>query len=188
MKTHPKITEIEAFQTLIQDADHVDVKQFDGALDLRHFIAGFFSYYPSWMKFLYQVRWVFVRLLGMKQEGVPQDMRMSPEEVSFVVGEKLTFFTVKSATSPSSGQAEPDHYWLAGGTESHLTAHLGVVVEPLENGNNRFHTITIVHYHSWAGPVYFNVIRPFHHIVVRQMGRAAIQSSNSPNKLNFNTH
>ncbi|MGE6761631.1 DUF2867 domain-containing protein [Corallococcus interemptor] len=27
------------------------------------------------------------------------------------------------------------------------------------------------HYRNWAGPVYFNVIRPFHHLVVARMAR-----------------
>jgi hypothetical protein len=35
----------------------------------------------------------------------------------------------------------------------------------------RFHVVTIVHYNNLAGPVYFNVIRPFHHLVVKQMAR-----------------
>jgi len=30
-----------------------------------------------------------------------------------------------------------------------------------------------VHYRSWAGPVYFNTIRPFHHIVVGSMMKHA---------------
>jgi hypothetical protein len=46
-----------------------------------------------------------------------------------------------------------------------------VVVEPLTMGN-RFLVVTIVHYRHWTGPVYFNVIRPFHHIVVWQMMKA----------------
>ena len=69
---------------------------------MRAFIAGLFSYMPWWLKALYGVRWAFVRLLGMKQEGVP-----------------------------------------------------------------------IVDYRHWTGPVYFNVIRPFHHLVVAAMLRSA---------------
>ncbi|KAA3658281.1 MAG: DUF2867 domain-containing protein [Chloroflexi bacterium] len=40
---------------------------------MRLFIAGMMSYHPGWLIFLYAVRWGFVRLLGMKQEGVPEE-------------------------------------------------------------------------------------------------------------------
>ena len=37
--------------------------------------------------------------------------------------------------------------------------------------------LTVVHYKHWTGPVYFNVIRPFHHLVVRQMARAGTKAN-----------
>ena len=151
---------------LTSTADHVDVKTVDGEVSLREFLANMFSYYPSWIKFLYRVRGVFVRLLGMKQEGIPQMKKLRPEDISFTAGEKAGFFQVKAA--------EENRFYLAGATESHLTAHLAIVREPLNDVMNRFHLITIVHYHRWTGPVYFNVIRPFHHLVVNQMGKAGV--------------
>ena len=151
---------------LTSTADHVDVKTVDGEVSLREFLANMFSYYPSWIKFLYRVRGVFVRLLGMKQEGIPQMKKLLPEDISFTVREKAGFFQVKAA--------EENRFYLAGATESHLTAHLAIVREPLNDVMNRFHLITIVHYHRWTGPVYFNVIRPFHHLVVNQMGKAGV--------------
>lgn len=147
-----------------QNANHIDVKVFESDASLREFIAGMFSYYPAWIKFLYRVRWGFVRLLGMKQEGIPKDTRMKPEDVSFVAGDKVTFFTIYAA--------KEDDYWLAGATESHLTAYLGIIARPTHDNHNQFHVITIVKYHHWTGPVYFNVIRPFHHVVVGRMGQA----------------
>ncbi len=158
-----EFTTIPEFASLLEGADHIDIKTVDGDVSLREFIAGMFNYYPGWVKNLYRIRGGFVRLLGMKQEGIPQKANMKPEDVKMEAGESATFFTVKCA--------EEDHYWVAGITESHLTAHLGVVVEPLAQGN-RFYVLTIVHYQNWAGPVYFNVIRPFHHIVVGKMAKA----------------
>ncbi len=165
MKTSKLFTAVPNLPNLIESADHVDIKTISSDVSLRQFIAGMISYSPGWLKFLYGVRWFFVRLLGMKQEGLPQDLKMQPEEVSFVAGEPAAFFAVK--------MAKEDSYWFAGITESHLTAHLGVIVEPGQP--NRFHVLTIVHYHSWTGPVYFNVIRPFHHIVVAQMMNAGVK-------------
>jgi hypothetical protein len=154
---------VPVLEPLLAKADHIDVKTIDSAADIRTFIAGMLSYTPFWLKFLYGVRWVFVRLLGMRQEGVPLARPLQPTDISFTPGDAATFFTVTTA--------EPDKYWVAEAADTHLIAHVGVVVEPLSQGN-RFHVVTIVHYRHWTGPVYFNVIRPFHHIVVWQMMKA----------------
>jgi hypothetical protein len=47
----------------------------------------------------------------------------------------------------------------------------------LTGDHKRFHVVTIVHYRRWTGPVYFNVIRPFHHLVVYQMAKSAASYS-----------
>lgn len=164
--TQPAIlTEIPGLASLLAEADHVDVKTVEGGCSLSAFIAGMFSYYPDWMKNLYRIRWGFVRLLGMKQQGIPAEVHMQPEDVPMTPGQKATFFTVT--------MAEVERYWVAEASESHLTAYLGVVSEPLTEGN-RFYVMTIVRYHGWTGPVYFNVIRPFHHIVVQKMAQAGV--------------
>lgn len=151
---------------LISDNDHLDVKQFEGEMSLRQFLASMLSYNPGWVKFLYRIRWGFVRLLGMKQDGIPQMERIKPEEIAMTPGDQVTFFKVKAA--------EEEHFYIVGATEPHLTAHLVVIREPMTEPLNRFHVMTVVHYHRWTGPIYFNVIRPFHHIVVAQMGQAGI--------------
>jgi len=35
--------------------------------------------------------------------------------------------------------------------------------------------VTVVRYHAWNGPVYFNMIRPFHHLVVGRMAAAGVR-------------
>ncbi|MCL4265491.1 MAG: DUF2867 domain-containing protein [Anaerolineae bacterium] len=163
MKQAYIFTEMPELTALMSGADHVDVKTVTGACSLPEFIAGMFSYYPGWVKSLYRIRWGFVRLLGMKQQGIPTQVYMRPEDVPMTPGEKAAFFTVT--------MAEVDRYWVAEANESHLTAYLGVVMTPLAD-NNRFDVVTIVRYRRWTGPVYFNVIRPFHHIVVQKMAQA----------------
>ena len=164
IKTNHYFETVPGLPALLERANHVDVKTVESEASLREFLAGMFAYYPRWMKALYAVRWGFVRLLGMKQEGVPATVRLAPEQVPMTAGHKMAFFDVEMAAE--------EQYWFASAAEAHLTAYLGVVVEPLGNGRRRFHVLTIVHYNNWAGPVYFNVIRPFHHIVVRQMALA----------------
>ena len=161
---HVLTGDLPRLRALAEGADHVDVKTVEGELTLREFLHGFISWEPGWVRSLYRVRALFVRLLGMRQDGMPSASKIRPEDVSFTPGDRLSFFTVTDA--------EEDRYFVASAAESHLTAYLAVVAEP-----GRFHVVTIVRYHRWTGPVYFNVIRPFHHLVVRGMARAAVREA-----------
>ena len=76
----------------------------------------------------------------------------------------FSFFTVRCA--------KEDVYWISETPDDkHLRAFFGVVKETSNNSMNRFHVITTVFYKHWTGPVYFNLIRPFHHLVVSRMAR-----------------
>ncbi|MBZ0276511.1 MAG: DUF2867 domain-containing protein [Anaerolineae bacterium] len=149
---------------LLVNADHVDVKTVEGDVSLREFLASMFSYQPGWITFLYGVRAVFVRFLGMKQAGIPHPKPLAPEDISFAPDGSIYLFKVRAA--------KEEAYHVSGIADKHLTAELGVIVEPLSGNHKRFHVLTIVHYNNWAGPVYFNVIRPFHHVVVGSMAHA----------------
>ncbi len=151
-------------QPLLANADYIDVKTVTGTVDLRTFLAGFFNYHPAWLISLFAVRAVFVRFLGMRQEHLGSGAFLTPETVPMQIGKRTGFFTVC--------MAEEGHYWFAYNSDKHLKGTLGVVVEPLTDQHKRFHVVTIVHYHNWAGPVYFQVIRPFHHLVVTRMAQA----------------
>jgi hypothetical protein len=160
------LTNIPAVQKLLKNADHYDEKVVEGDVTLHQFIAGCLTYYPTWIKALYGVRAGFVRLLGMKQEKMPVP-RLTAATVPFEAGKMATFFKVEDSTSET--------LWIASATDTHLTAYLVIAAEPLSEQKNRFYVGTIVHYHKWTGPVYFNVIRPFHHIVVQSMMNAGVR-------------
>ena len=165
LKKYPEIV------ALLNGADHVDVKIVEGDVSMRQFIASMLSHYPRWIVFLYYVRGVFVRLLGMRQPGKPDELpRLKPEDIPMTPGEHATFFIVR--------QAREEEYWIAETpADKHLQAYFGIIVEPVDAHLNRFHVVTIVHYKHWTGPVYFNTIRPFHHLVVRRMARAGVSPS-----------
>ncbi len=145
----------------------MDIKTIEGEVDLRHFLAGLFNYSPGWLKFLYTIRAGFVRLFGMRQEE-NQFSDISPEDISFTPGEPCAFFTVT--------HGKDNEYLAAKIQDKHLDAHLLIAAVPLPSGGNRFHVGTIVHYNHWTGPVYFTVIKPFHHLVVRLMMRAGVKN------------
>lgn len=152
---------------------HIDTKTYRGAGRMDAFIAGFLSYSPAWIKALYGIRWGFVRLLGMRQDGMPGDSSVIvPEDVPMQAGAAATFFTVE--------QAAPERYWLASATDKHLTAYICITAEGDAASARLFHVTTLVVYKNWAGPVYFNVIRPFHHLVVAQMAQAGLRAAADP--------
>ena len=149
---------------LIAGADHVDVKITEADLTLREFLSGALGYQPTWMRMLFGARVVFAHLLRLRNPRVPAGPRLRPEEIPFSPDGKVRFFTVVEGAE--------ERYIVLEAADSHLTGYLAVVAEPLAHGCTRFHNITIVKYHRWTGPLYFNVIRPFHHLVVRSMVNA----------------
>jgi hypothetical protein len=163
------VRQFAELDAILQGADHVDVKTQESRVSLREFVAGLLSYQPAWVMALFAVRWAFVRLLGMKQSGTRGRRRYRPEDVSMTPGDRAAFFTVEAARE--------DQYWVAEASDTHLIGRIAVVVEPLIGDHKRFHVVTIVHYRRWTGPVYFNVIRPFHHLVVYKMAKSAASYS-----------
>lgn len=153
-----KFNHIPFLKDYMDGADHVDVKTGEGDLGLREFVAGVLSYEPGWMRALWRIRVYLLRLLRQGEHEVPNRDRFSADSLPVQQGEKAGFFTV----ADSDGKT----FWVATGEESHLGATLGVVGEPAANGYTRYHFITVVRYRNWAGPMYFNLIRPFHHMVV----------------------
>ena len=161
------IRQIPELEPVLRGANHIDVKAITGALTMREFIAGMMGHQPGWVTWLFGVRAVFVRFLGMRQRGLPRPRKLRPQDIPMTPGRKVSFFTVSIA--------QEECYWVAEAEDSHLKGALVVVVEPLQGNLKRFHVATVVHYHNWTGPVYFNIIRPFHHIVVGSMVRAGVQ-------------
>jgi len=103
---------------------------------------------------------------------MPRPQHLRPEDIPMMPGSTASFFTVR--------HAEEEHVWVVAATDKHLEALLAVVAEPASGSRRRFHVVTLVHYRNWAGPVYFNVIRPFHHLVVGGMAHSAARVGPSP--------
>ncbi len=158
---------------LFERSDYVDIKTVEGHTQLREFIAAMLSYYPWWVVLLYRIRTFLVKILGLVEHEAPEALPdLQAENVSFVAGDEVTFFTVRLA--------KEERYWISETPEDkHLKAYFAVIVDPLAEDRKCFHVVTIVHYKHWTGPVYFNLIRPFHHLVVRQMMRAGVAANPS---------
>lgn len=160
------LAKVPQLETIASTCDHIDSKSYQGEGLMSDFLSGFLSYQPAWLKGLYHVRGVFVRLLGMKQEKTP-DMGEKDQVIPMQAGEKAAIFTVNDA--------KHEDYWLVSATEKHLTAYLCVTATDIETSPRTFNVITLVKYHHWTGIIYFTVIKPFHHIVVDQMAKAGVK-------------
>ncbi|MBU0993309.1 MAG: DUF2867 domain-containing protein [Proteobacteria bacterium] len=160
-----KYNELEIY---FQDVDHFDIKTIQGSVGLRQFISGMLSYYPWWIVTLYRIREVLVKLLDLVKHEKPEILPLiTPEDLSFTPGENASFFIVRDA--------KEETYWVSETPEDrHLKAYFGVVVEKQSKNCSRFHVFTSVKYIHWTGSVYFNLIRPFHHLVVSRMMRAGV--------------
>jgi hypothetical protein len=164
--------EIQKYRELdryFQGVDHVDVKTIEGEVSLRRFVSGMLSYSPWWIVCLYQVREFLVKALGLVKHEKPDILpSVRLEDLSFTSGDQAFLFMVRAA--------KEDAYWVSETpNDKHLAAFLGVVAEPMSHHMTRFHLFTSVRYLHWTGPVYFNLIRPFHHLVVSSMMRHGIR-------------
>ena len=165
------INNIPEMAPLFESSNYVDIKTIEGDTTLRRFIAVMLSYYPWWVVWLYRIRTVLVKILGLVEHEAPEVLpNLQAEDVSFVAGDTVAFFTVRLA--------KEERYWISETPEDkHLKAFFGVIVDASAEDRQCFHVVTIVHYKHWTGPLYFNLIRPFHHLVVRQMMRAGAQAN-----------
>jgi hypothetical protein len=155
-----------ALEKFFRNVDYIDVKRIEAKTSLRAFIAGMLSYYPWWIVVLYRIREILVSFLGLVRHDRPERLpSFSAEDISFAPEDNVSFFIVR--------KAEEDSFWVSETPpDKHLTAYFVVMADKQSTGLTRFEVVTAIRYLHWTGPVYFNLIRPFHHLVVSQMMRA----------------
>ncbi|MFC0626999.1 DUF2867 domain-containing protein [Kribbella deserti] len=148
---------------VLSTADEFDVKTAFGEVELREFAAGALGWSPAWVKALFGVRVVFAAMLRLDKPAVSMNARPTPEGMDFTPGSRISFFTVV--------RAEEGRYLLLEAADNHLTGYLALTVEPGER-SNRLSLVTMVKYHRKAGRAYYQVIKPFHHLIVTGMVQA----------------
>ncbi|WP_067897766.1 DUF6463 family protein [Actinomadura chibensis] len=158
------IDRVPELRGLLADADHVDVREAESGASLREFVAGAMGRNPAWMRGLFRARGVLGRVLRLREPDIPIRAVRRPEELSFAPGDRVAFFTVRDASE--------DRFVVLEASDNHLSCWLAMAREPAADGRARFEMATIVKYHRWTGPVYFAVIRPFHHLIVAGMARS----------------
>jgi hypothetical protein len=160
----PLHAEVERFTGA---ANHLDAVSACASLSLREGISNALSWQPAWLKLLFLARGGLAFVMRLEHPSPPPDHGLQPEDVSFRPGGRVGFFTVSAG--------KEDAYIVLTAEDTHLIAHLILEVAPTcEKPGRTFRLTTAVHYRRWTGPIYFNVIRPFHHIIMRRMMSAAL--------------
>jgi len=161
-----EIERLPGLAGLLDGADHVDAHGMDGTGSVLGLAGGILSYRPAWMAFLWRVRVWLLRALGQGGRAVPNRARLTAGTLPCEPGARVGFFAVV--------RTDGETYWIVKGDESHLGAAMAVCAAPLPDGRSRFSVVTVVRYHNRAGAVYFNLIRPFHHLVVHAAMRSVL--------------
>ncbi|WP_433463043.1 DUF2867 domain-containing protein [Spirillospora sp. CA-128828] len=162
-----QIDTIPELAGLLTDADHVDVRGIESEASLREFVAAALGWRPAWLRALFRARAVLARALRLRDPDVPLGTPPGPAEISFTPGDPAAFFTVTHGAE--------DRYLALAATDTHLTGRLIFTTAPA-GGRSRYELATVVKYHRWTGPLYFTVIRPFHHLIVAGMTRAGART------------
>ena len=157
----PTRTDLPELDDLLPIVDVVDVKTARGSVSLREFTAGALGHGPLWIKALFGVRILLAWALRL-ETAVPDSFRLRPETVSFTPGDPAAFFTVV--------RGEEDHYLLLKVSDNHLVAWLAIITD--DGQPEEFKVVTLVKYLRPVGRFYYNLIRPFHHLVLLSMCRA----------------
>ncbi|MEI8407484.1 MULTISPECIES: DUF2867 domain-containing protein [unclassified Kribbella] len=162
----PSRTDLPEIDDLLPVVDVIDVKTARGAVSLREFTAGALGYTPLWVKGLFAVRIVVAKALRLDMV-LPESRRLRPETVSFTPGDLAAFFTVE--------RGEEDHYLLLKVTDNHLIGYLAIITDNAKPVSE-FKVVTLVKYLRPAGRFYYNLILPFHHLIVASMAQAGTKS------------
>lgn len=167
MRPEISIPEIAA---LADGAGHVDVKTVSCDKDMERFAADFLSYNPGWVDMLVRLYGVLERAMGLPREA--RSGRLAACDVPFAPGQRVSFFTVRAV--------EPGRYWLGEAQDKHLSCYLAMYPGTDGDGQSLRHVATIVHFRRWTGRVYFNLIRPFHHLIAAASARHAAKGRRRP--------
>ncbi|WP_022661866.1 DUF2867 domain-containing protein [Paucidesulfovibrio longus] len=160
---HPELSEF------LENKDYTDHKNARSDKSLRAVVTEMFTYCPAWLRGFYRIRGLLARLLGLRHDQELSAGDVSPEAISMSPGGKVRFFNVVSARENT--------WWVGEINDAHLSAWVVVVREPSAAGPALFHVATSVRHRHWIGPLYFNLIRPFHHFIVASMLRRAVRAA-----------
>lgn len=124
--------------------------------DIGQIAKKIFGTFPLWVKWLFHIRSVLVRLIRLKTAR-PDDYNDE-----FCVGGYVGFFRIFKIL--------PDEMIL-GADDSHLNFRVSIYNSGSKNYNIK--VTTLVKFNNFTGKFYMRLISPFHRLVVKRMVRQA---------------
>ena len=126
------------------------------------------NHQPRWIRFLFKLRDILVKPLGLKTRNKTLYTQKSFENAIF---NGKDFFTMKV---PIKNENEI----VLQLTDKHLTAELSIYSNLIAEDKLKIVCATLVHYHNKLGVFYFFVIKPFHKIIVKAVLKSALNKYN----------
>lgn len=162
----PELTQAETgssrkpvnIRNLVRVAHHIDTHKIQSNRSVAAFVASFLSYRPAWVNALYHARPILMHVLGAKPESFPYQGLIRARDIEFEAGSKVWFFTVRDG--------QPDRRIVLRASNALLIAYMVIERTADTGGEPVFSVTTMVRYRNRIGRIYFNIIRPFHHMVV----------------------
>ncbi|KIX11765.1 DUF2867 domain-containing protein [Dethiosulfatarculus sandiegensis] len=161
MKQSPT-TDDSVFHELKSEVDHLDTKYVTTGLSMAGVVAEMFSYKPGWYKGLYIARGWLARILGL-EHSPDNNARITEDQVPEKPGQVFESL----GENWKAHKIEPGRFWSMAHEAEHLTAWVFVQKCNKNSGVNEYAVSTLVKYKNPVGRFYFNLIKPFHHLIVK---------------------
>src|SRR5690606_35371213 len=100
------LNSIGEIKALFEKADYIGIETVEAEESLEGFLVKIFSYRPVLVRLLYRLRAPLVRLLGFRQDPLPELDEWIPAEFPMYPCVTVWVITVR--------QVARDHFWIAG--------------------------------------------------------------------------
>ncbi|WP_295938872.1 DUF2867 domain-containing protein [uncultured Alistipes sp.] len=121
-------------------------------------MVAFWATNPAWLRTLYKIRAMLVKPFGLKT-GKDSDQHLMEQAIRSGASYRLMSVVEKTGSET-----------IISLDDKHLRAYLSVYIE-----DRNIQVSTLVRYHNKLGVAYFNLIRPFHTIVVRKIFKQVLK-------------
>jgi hypothetical protein len=131
-------------------------------LDIEEVITAFFSTTPKWIDYLFELRHNIVALLGLKTNS----NTIIEFNYPLQAGEKIGFFEIFEVSETEI---------ILGENDTHLDFRVLVRIEK----ENQISVETLVEFKNFFGKTYFQIIKPFHKLIVASMLKGMLKKLES---------
>ena len=151
---------IDSFQSEINDPNNKIVSSDVGK--------AFFSSAPKWVEALMTLRNKIVSVFGLKISNKISNRQQQLDDFKCEKGEQLGLFKVFEKNNNEV---------ILGENDKHLDFRVSLFIENIgTHQEKKMITIsTTVMFHNWFGKAYFQLIRPFHRLIVPKMLKGILE-------------